>query len=176
MTSPRFINGKVALLLVVALGVAGASGGWWYQQSLQRRPIRLWGRDAAVLFVSAPHAELWQLEAQDQARSAAPDFMAANQEAFRVLEKVNVSQARGFLHLRHSLLNDHSFEWSANRASGRRNWRYALRFVDGDRVATLLVSDDFQHAMLGETSTEASISPIAAGVKTLFEEQLGDTK
>jgi hypothetical protein len=170
MTSPRFSDGKLALFLVLGLGVAGAAGGWWYQQSLQRRPIRLWGRDAAVLFVSAPQAELWRLEAH--AKTGSPDFAAADGEAFRVLHKVNVSQARGFLHLRHSLLSDHSFDWSADTASGRRNWRYALRFIDGDRVATLLISDDFQHAMLAETSAAASISPIAHGIKTLFDEQL----
>ena len=176
MTSPKFIDGKLALLLVAALGVAGAAGGWWYQQSLQRRPIRLWGREAAVLFVNAPQAELWRLEAQPNTPSGTVDFVAADGQAFRVLEKVNVSQARGFLHLRHSLLSDHSFEWSPDAPSGRRDWRYALRFTDGDRGATLLVSDDFQHAMLAETSAEASTRPIGTGLKELFAEQLGGSK
>ncbi|HWB10867.1 MAG TPA: hypothetical protein VG826_16675 [Pirellulales bacterium] len=174
MSSPTRIDGKLALVLVLALGVAGAAGGWWYQKGLQRRPIRLWGHEAASLLINAPHAELWRLEPQSDATSK-PDFMAADGEAFRVVENVDVSQARGFLHLRHSLLSDHSFDWSAD-SSRRKNWRYALRFVDGDRLATLLVSDDFQGTMLGETSAHASIVPIAAGVKKLFEEQLGEIK
>jgi hypothetical protein len=159
MTSPKWIDGKLALLLVLAL---------------QQRPIHLWGREAAVLFVNAPRAELWRLETPPETPSEA-ELVTADGQRFRVAEKVDVSQARGFLHLRHSLLSDHSFDWSAD-TSGSKNWRYAVRFVDGDRIATLLVSDDFRYAMLGKTSAEASIVPIAGGVKKLFEEQLGETE
>jgi hypothetical protein len=172
MTSSRLIDGKFALLAVVVLGVAGAVGGWWYQQSLQHRPLKLWGHDAARLFLQAPQVELWRLEPVAKMASLAPDFVAANGDAFRIRERVDVSKARGFLHLRHSLVSDHSFDWSAETSSGPRTWRYALRFSDGDRVATLLVSDDFHDAMLAETGAEASISPVAGGIEDLFNEQL----
>jgi hypothetical protein len=170
MTSAKWIDGKLALLVVLGLGVVGAAGGWWYQQGLQRRPIRLWGHEAATLFISAPHVELWRLEPSEA--GSTPEVATTDGEAFRAVEKVDVSQARGFLHLRHSLLSDPSFDWSSDNA-GHKKWDYALRFIDGDRVATLLISDDFQHAMLAETRAEASIGPVADGVKKLFEEQLG---
>lgn len=168
MTSAKWIDGKLALLVVLGLGVAGAAGGWWYQQGLQRRPIRLWGYEAATLFISAPHVELWRLEPGAEAA----DVMIADGEGFRAVEKVDVSQAHGFLHLRHSLLSDPSFDWSSEN-SRPKGWRFALRFSDGSRIAMLLISEDFQHAMLAETRAEASIAPIADGVKKLFEEQLG---
>jgi len=174
MTSPTRIDGKLALLVVMFLGVAGAAGGWWYQRGLQRRPILLWRHEAADLFVNAPHAELWRLEPQS-GTTPTSDVVTAGGKAFRAVKKVDVSEARGFLHLRHSLLSDPSFDWSAD-TSGPKNWRYALRFVEGDRVATLLISDDYEHAMLSETSAEASIVPIAGAVKKLFKEQLRETK
>ncbi|MGH8164484.1 MAG: hypothetical protein ACREP1_09145, partial [Rhodanobacteraceae bacterium] len=55
---------------------------------------------------------------------------------------------------------------------GDRDWRYALRFSDGDRTANLFVSADFQYALLAETGAAASIRPIANGVEQLFREQL----
>jgi hypothetical protein len=174
MAFARLTNEKYALLIVVVLGVSGAAGGWWYQQSLQRRPLQLWGHDAARLVLQAPRVELWRLKPLAKTDSAKADLTTADGEAFRIVDRIDVSQARGFLHLRHSLVSDHSFDWPPRVGADRESWRYALRFSDGDHVATLLISDDFHHAMLAETGAEASIGPIADGIEELINEQMRD--
>lgn len=173
MSPPKLIDGKYVLLVVLAVGLAGSGGGWWYHQSLQRRPLQLWRGEAAGLFLQAPRVELWQVEKVNPPASPPHQLTTANGDAYRVLKRTNVSRAPGFLHLRHSLLNHYSFNWS-DAADGERDWRYALRFVDGVRAATLLVSADFQYAMLAESGAAASIRPIAGGVELLLNEQLND--
>ncbi|HQU47211.1 MAG TPA: hypothetical protein PK867_30690, partial [Pirellulales bacterium] len=104
--SPRLISGKYALLAVVALGLAGAVGGWWYRQSLQRRPLALWGHEAASLMVRAHSVELCRLE--QVTKVALSIAIKADGHAYQRVNCVDAARIRGFLHLRHSLLNDYS--------------------------------------------------------------------
>ena len=163
------ISGKYALLAVVTLCIAGAGGGWWYQQNLQRRPLALWGRDSAQLILRAGDVELCRLERVDGARSR--DAIEVRGKSYHPIECLNAARIPGFLHLRHSLLNDYSFDWD-DVATGEHDWRYALRFRDGDKTASLLISDDFSYALLVETGAQACITPIAGGIKKVFREAL----
>lgn len=174
MASSRLIDGKLALLVVVGLGVSGAAGGWWYQQKQQRRPLQVWGHEAARLFLQAPQVELWRLTPLAPMASLRVDLVTAEGEQLHATARANVSHARGFLHLRHSLVSDNSFDWSAPEHPDNATWRYALHFVDGDRTATLLISDDYRAAMLAETGARATIVPIASAIEQLFGEQMSD--
>lgn len=167
MNLPKHLGSKLILLAVLAMSLAGAGGGWWYQQSLQRRPLQLWGHEAATLMLRAPTVELWRLKPVTEGKPAAIRI-AAQGDAFEAGKRIDVSRAPGFLHLRHSLLSDYSFDWLES-ASDKHDWRYALRFADNERTATVLFSDDFHYALLEETGAAASIKPIAAGVEKLFD-------
>jgi hypothetical protein len=168
MNLPKHLASKLMLLAMLAISLAGAGGGWWYQQSLQRRPIQLWGHEAATLMLRAPTVELWRLKPVINGEPASIRITAQG-DAFEADKRIDVSRAPGFLHLRHSLLSDYSFDWS-DSASGKRDWRYALRFADKERTATVLFSGDFHYALLVETGAAASIQPIAAGVEKLFDD------
>ena len=174
MASPKRIDGKLAILIVVILGVSGAAGGWWYQQNQQRRPLERWGRDAAQLFLKAPRVELLRLTPAAPTASLRIDVVTADGERFHATDRINVSQAPGFLHLRHSLVSDNSFDWSTAEKASRATWRYALHFVDGDHAATLLIADDYHTAMLAETGAQVSIGPLASAIDELFSEQMKD--
>lgn len=176
MAATRLIDGKLALVVVVLLGVSGAAGGWWYQQQQQRRPLQLWGNEAAQLFLRAPQVELWRLTPVARIASLRLDVVTAKGERFHATDRIDVSHAPGFLHLRHSLVGDNSFDWSAPEVSPRTTWTYALHFVDGDRSATLLISDDCHQAMLAETGARASIAPLAGAIEELFDEQMKDER
>jgi hypothetical protein len=167
-TAPRLVEGKYVLLAVLAIGIAGAGGGWWYHQSLQRRPLKLWGRDAARLILQAPDVEFCQLQpAADQSQ---PATIFIDEKSYEVHGCRNVARRPGFLHLRHSLMNDYSFDWSDSPVRLMR-CKYLLRFRDGEKTATLAVADDYEYAKLLETGATGSIRPIASGMADVLSQE-----
>lgn len=158
-------DGKYALLAVLALGVIGAAGGWWYRRSLQRRPLELWGGEAAGLIIHARDAEVCRLKpvSDDDAANA----IRVEGKAYQTGDCIDASLLRGFVHLRHSLLNDHSFDWDDDNDPGS-DWLYAIRFGDDGKTATLLVSADYRDVLLAETGAKASVKPIAAGIEQVI--------
>ena len=170
---PKMIEGKYAIMAVVILGLAGAVGGWWYRSNLQRRAIALWGRETAELLQQAPRVELLRLEASTENDDRdADELLSVGEWRLAVAERFDVSQAPGMIHLRHSLINDKSFSWSASLDDCQPNWPYALRFSGDGRSATLLFDFHCRQALLAERNARASIEPMAKGVETFVKEQL----
>jgi hypothetical protein len=163
---PREVEGKYVLLVVFFLGLAGAGGGWLYHQRLQRRPLALWGSEAANLILRAPDVEFCRLKRASEG-ALSSQVIATNRETFETTDCHDAARIRGFLHLRHSLLNDFSFDWS-DAATGKHDWQYVVRFRDGDQTATLLISADFNYVMLVEREATISVMPIAAGLKEVL--------
>ncbi|HUY89471.1 MAG TPA: hypothetical protein VMV10_12120 [Pirellulales bacterium] len=168
---PKLVEGKYAIIAVLALGLAGALGGWWYRSQLQRRAITLWGPEAAELIQQAPRVELLKLEPFDErARNKAePSFSAAGVK-LALAARWDVSQAPGLIHLRHSLINDNSFLWSAPLDDCQPGWPFALRFTSGERAATLLVDFDCRQALLVERKARISIEPMSKGLASFIRE------
>jgi hypothetical protein len=138
--TPRLIEGKHALTVLIAIGLIGAAISWSYYRRLQRRSLALWGPQAAELMLRAPRAEAWRLETAEHSDDRDIDLVELDGKRFFVQARVDVSHAPGIIHLRHSLINDHSFDWSSPQVDGQPRWDYALRFVEDEAEATLLVS------------------------------------
>ncbi|HVA49056.1 MAG TPA: hypothetical protein VNH11_22025 [Pirellulales bacterium] len=100
---------------------------------------------------------------------ALSNAIKADGHAYEPLDCVDAGRMPGFLHLRHSLLNDYSFDW-ADAASGEHDWGYLIRFRDDAKTATLLISRDFGYALLVETGAKACVRPVGPGI----EQVLGD--
>jgi hypothetical protein len=115
------VPGGVGSMLVVALllvAVGLALFAVWFQWSQTRRCLAFYGAEAARSIQSAPRVELWRLQ-----------WNAASGRV-RALERVDISAARGLVHLRRGLVEDANFKWSAD-ATGRRSapgWDVALAF------------------------------------------------
>jgi len=155
------IQGKHAILAVFAVGLIGGVGSWWYYQALQRRVLELWGPEAAALMVHAPRAEaLWLTPTGAQGGPGEVDLGGTR---FAVQGRADVSHAAGLIHLRHSLINDRSFDWSMPTVDCRPRWEYALRFTDGDRSATVLVAGNCRCAKLAGGTREVSLKIPATG-------------
>ncbi|HEV7224125.1 MAG TPA: hypothetical protein VGN42_15555 [Pirellulales bacterium] len=158
---PKLIEGKHAIIAVLVVALAGALGSWWYHGQLQRRAISLWGREVAELIQTAPHVELLKLEpAGDDAANEDRDMLEAAGLKLAVAERRDVSRAAGLIHLRHSLISDKSFLWSAPPADCQPQWRYALRFSDDNLAATLVFDFDCEQVMLAGKGARVSIEPM----------------
>jgi len=192
------VSGKFVLLAMVGLGLAAALGTWRFYAAEQRRPLELWGPEAAELIVRAEKVEVLQLEALPRER--APVEADARSSASAHDEKVarddvspnrvsrdeiiplagrllvvrgrrDVSTARGLGHLRVSLVNEASFDWSPEAADvPPPHWDYALRFSRDDATATIVFASREGLAALAETGAQASIGPIRDGVAVLLAE------
>jgi hypothetical protein len=169
---PKLIEGKYAILAVIAIGLAGAVGGWWYRSQLQRRAIALWGREAAELMQRAPRVELLSLAPQnDDVERDAENSLSFGDARLGIAERIDVSRAPGLIHLRHSLISDQSFAWSVPLETCQPHWPCALRFADGEHSATLLVDFDCRQALLAERNARVSIEPMAKGLEIFIREQ-----
>ena len=170
---PKLIEGKYAILAVVVIGLAGAIGGWWYRSQLQRRAIALWGLDAAELMQHAPRVELLKLTPQsDDIERDEENSVSFGDTRLGITERIDVSHSPGLVHLRHSLISDQSFVWSAPLDACQPRWPYALRFTDDQHLATLLVDFDCRQATLAERNARVSIKPMAKGLEVFVNEQL----
>ena len=109
-----FNRGKLVLLAMVLVGLGAASFAFWFRYERGKRTIDLWGSDAVLLVRDAEVVELLVLRPAD-ASAVDPAALAAAQaqeaisvagEHLHVDEQIDISQARGLVHLRHALVQD----------------------------------------------------------------------
>lgn len=160
---------KYLIATLIALGVAGAGGGWLYHRQVQRRAIALWGGEAAELIVAAPKVELLKLEAEGTAERSEGGTVAWRGRHWRIVARADAVQLPGMPHLRHRLVHDTSFDWSIAPDARVADWQYALRFSSGDRKATVLCDLEQRCTALAETGAMASIAPIGRGLAEMFD-------
>lgn len=158
---------------LLALGVAAACGGIWFQRQQTSRCLDFYGPAAARRIAAAPRVELLGVRPGRGPRSLA------------VVSRLDVSRAAGMVHLRRGLVEDDNFIWpppapgaSAGTGVGgavrdRRPpsaWDAAFVFRDpADGGETAVVVDVDGHdpalAVVGQPGT-IGLGRIAAGLKT----------
>lgn len=162
-------HSKYLIAALIALGVAGAGGGWLYHRHVQQRAIALWGGEAAELIVAAPKVELLRLEPDDTVERSKGGTVAWRGRHWRIAARTDAAQAPGMPHLRHRLVHDTSFDWSIAPDARVADWQYALRFSSDDRQATVLFDLEQRCTALAETGAMASIAPIGRGLAEMFD-------
>jgi len=150
-------SGKRLILGVIVIGLAAAAASWWFRYSATHRAAQFWGPQAATLIRDSPHVTLRSGTSADEQR--------------------DISAARGLTHLRVTLLEDDSYDWSA-AGPPDTNWDSSLVFETSEGAeprAVILFSPDFLWAANGSSGNPAqhavSIGPIAEGLKKFFSEQ-----
>jgi len=111
--------GTLLVLGILALAAGLASFAVWFQWSQTKRCLAFFGPQVAAAIQAAPRVEVWRV-----GPSGASGTLVATARA-------DVSQSRGLVHLRHGLVEDSNYEWSA--AAARRSpasWDVALAFFD----------------------------------------------
>jgi hypothetical protein len=92
--------------------------------------------------------------------------------AAQILARRDAAAARGFTHLRRGLVEDANFDWAAPAPDVVRHWGYALSFADDQRRAVVLIDlEGGWVAEASEASHQASVAPIATGLRIFLEEQ-----
>lgn len=165
------------LTFLAIFGVAAAVGLFsvGYHHWLSHRAIRWWGDDAVALVVDSPSVEAIFLE---PAGSGTTGKSAAHQETltvggadYLIVQKKDVSAVDGMVHLRHGLVEDPNFDWSAPPPDSPVRWRFALRFSNGARQLTVVFDAIGQRMTRADTGASLAIAPVATGWADFFAEQ-----
>ena len=129
-------SGSVLVLGLLLLGLGAAVTGIWFQWGQTRRCLEFYGPRVARLIAEAPRVELWTLEPGSSPRH------------LRGIDRQDVSQAPGLVHLRRGLVEDANFRWEevGNRTAPLpvAAWDSALVFAtpeDGESAAAVLAID-----------------------------------
>lgn len=148
--------------LVISLGALALLLGavsWWYRYEAAHRASQFWGPEVSRLI-----AESEGFEAQAWGPASGPDAG----------ESTDLSHARGQAHLRHALMSDRNYVWSELPNPEEITWHWGLRFYEGDREATVWLSEDL--AVIGRSNSETeaivaySCQPMTASLEQYFQE------
>lgn len=189
----RTIPGKYAILTMLLLGIAGAVYSQMYYARLQQRPIGLWGAHAAQLMMKAPLVNALQLAPTDKGSPPHLERLMIGGEHLSVLAEKDVTTQPGFSHVRQSLVNDASFDWSSavhdkdqghDKDPGHEDdkakdpgkgckpeWKYALEFSNGDSTVLLLIAPNCGLARLTDTGATGDLRPVMPGIERFLREQ-----
>lgn len=179
-------SGKYAIVTIGILAVTLASAAIWYQYNLQHRPLEYWGTSTASRVLSAPKVEALLLAAEPhEVQTAADDdtmaeTLTVDDRTWHVVARREISKARGFSHVRRSLMMGGSYDWNAPPPAEPIEWRYALVFRGEepqiDEAIVLLTADagllaDGSAASREKTSRTANVQPVAEALLSFLTEQ-----
>jgi hypothetical protein len=162
MANRMQLSGKLVIIGIVGVALAGAGAGWWFRYNATHRAAEFWGPQAVRLIRDAPQVKL-------QHRESKPS-------------EIDISNAHGITHLRNALLENRSFDWPRPETSVRSQIampRWALIFSDPSTHENIAIefSDDCGLAELVSDDARGraiSCSPIKAGLSQVFREYSAD--
>jgi hypothetical protein len=167
-------NGKLVTILLVGIALAMASYAWWFQFSRGQRALAYWQGANAAVIRHGEAADLLVLQSPDDAGNdeAVPTLSIDGRE-YRVTKRVTLDQAPGFVHARHALIDDGSYQWE-KEPQGELTWSHALVFENKakQRVTVVIaLPGGFLRTQQGERPLAMS-KILQSGLGTFFQEQL----
>jgi hypothetical protein len=167
--------GKLAVLAMFALAFMAAGFAWWWNFHRGQKCLALYGPDAALLIRTANDVELIELSPD----SSKPEDRTVNRlvvggRTFLLHRVTTISEAKGLIHARTSIVDDTSFLWDAEADESRVNVQFAVRFWSGDRSSRATVAFDFDCQRLWhvESGKSAMLIPkVAEGWKSYLTRQ-----
>ncbi len=125
-------------ILALALGV----GSWWYRFESAHQSTAFWGPEAAELIGTPSQVTAITLvPAVEGVEEASVELLEVDDVEYLTVNVHDVTNVPGMVHLRHSLLTDSNYDWSAKVEEPV--WGRCLQFSEADQEAGLLFTEDF---------------------------------
>ncbi len=162
--------GKVLIITIVAVGLAAGLFAWQHQYRRGAQVMELWGADTAYRIRMADDCELLQLASP---ATDATDILRIEDQNWQIVQRQDISQARGWVHARQALIQDVSYQWDAGDTTAQ--WKVAIVFRDPDHPeSTTVLAIDLDSGAICDVQTNqrSNVLPIVTGLKTFFDEQL----
>lgn len=160
----------VGAILVMAFGFAGVA--WWYHANQSRSVLRHWGADTAMLIENGEPVDLFRLEPLPADAEPLPDTRVRTIDGvrYRVGPSVRLSGTRGFLHVRHALVQPTTYLW-AQPPPLHPEWRYLLRFGNARKNAEIVIAP--RQRVVAEAGGRRAVmmGPMAEKIEAYLEQQ-----
>ena len=166
-------RGKLAVLTMFAVAILAAGLAWSFNYYRGARTLEFYGRGAALLVRTAPQVELLELAWVDDEELARPnaELLDVDGQRLQVVRRRDISQAKGLVHARTSLLADSSYRWDAAPCDYEPTIAYAVRFSDLT-PATLAFDFHCQQVWHVEHDQAATLVPkVSGGWQKFLEKQ-----
>jgi hypothetical protein len=162
----------VAGLCGLALAVGAIS--WWHRFETAHRATQFWGPVAAELITEPSHVLGFKLKLASEPTDGDPngDGVALSSHEYETPIRKDLTDARGMVHLRHALMSDTNYLWNKD-CLAPDDWRWMLKFSQGDRYVVVLLNEDF--AILGKLTDSSSVAmvsclPMAESLREFFQD------
>jgi len=117
--------GSLLVVALLGLGLAAAATGIWFQWQQTRRCLGFYGVDNVGRISRAPRVELWLLKKSPSNKHTG---------RLRASRRLDISAAKGLVHLRRGLVEDANFAWESVAADRGpqpdSTWDIAFVFAD----------------------------------------------
>ena len=167
-------SGKLLIIGILIVALTSAAVSWWFRYNATHRAAEFWGAETARLIRDAPVVQVFN--------TSTPVAIPSNDTAgvggfIDMSDTRDVSKARGLVHLRTALLEDHNFDWPPLPMLSDVQWKRGLIFRDegGGNVAILLFSPDLKWVSVVGTKEMLSCAPMAKGLREMFAEFSSDS-
>jgi hypothetical protein len=172
-------RGKLAVLTMFAVALAAATFAWWWNYSRGQKCLAFYGADAALLIRTAKDVELIELSPQsDKPEDRTASRLVVDGRTYLFDRITTISQAKGLIHARASIVDDTSFRWDAQQRDCISRVPYAIRFLGDDynKRATLAFDFGCQRVWYVEQQESVELIPKVAEGWESFLSRLASEK
>jgi hypothetical protein len=163
-------RGKLAIITMLALGVAAAGFAVWFRYQQGRRTLELWGAEHAAVLRNADRALVRRVRVTGNDSQQVTD---PNGKAVMVGPARDLADIRDFAHIRRAFLDDVHFLWDQSPRNCEPHWAYMLEFQQGENVATIWIDDACDVVQLAERPEAFACMnpPLLRSVRRFLEKQ-----
>jgi hypothetical protein len=169
-------QGKIVVAIAVVLGICAGLAGYWWNYRIGHRALAFWGQETSRLVRLAPKVEYLSVTPADS--PDAPNvretkgMLKIGGVLSMLLRQVDLSQARGLIHLRNAILSDDQFDWN-NSSVPEVEIRHALRFTDNNGVSATLYFDLENKVAFNDRDQEnIHLGPLAKSLEQFLAREL----
>lgn len=140
-----------------------AGFGWWWRYEQANEASEFWGHDSIQALILPDKADAFGLQASSENSPKVDGSTNApitfGSQTWQTGAWIDITKAKGFLHARHSLTQDVSFDWSRSPEALVPQWQMGVQFTRAGRTTTLLF--DFEQRLLGlvEANKVVALAP-----------------
>jgi len=150
------LRGKLVILFIFGLSAVMGGYAWWHHFNQGRKCLELWGGEAAALIRYAPVVEAIRL---GESSEKSGDTISVGGQSILIEQQADISGTPGLVHARQALIEDASFLWNQTVPTEPAQWRYALRFIDGERHVTVAFDEIGTRVHLVEDGKDGVLKP-----------------